>query len=614
MSWLGTQTKLDYLSVEGTNSYGHIPASLKNLTQITVLRFGENHFSGRIPSWIGNLTQLVQLSLIENELQGPIPQSLLSLVNLVDLNLALNYLSGTINLEQLLHLKNLERLQLSENDFSPSSQAFLLTAHQDELGLLSLADNKIVGRIPEWLPWGLSAKSLVVLDLHQNFLTGFDQPNVVPQWTTLKNLDLRFNKLQGSLPIPPLSVYHYLTSNNFLTGEISPVICTLTSLTVLNFSGMLPPCLSNLSTSLSILNLKNNSFVGPIPQTCKEGSKLRMIDFSQNQFQGQIPESMVHCSMLESLNLGNNRMKDTFPSQLGKLAELKILILRHNEFHGAILGNPGTDDGVFPKLRILDLSFNKFACPLPSQHFQRWEAMKVVDSSKLTYLESAESFDAPGGETWAFYVSYLMTMTKKGVETKYDKIQEFLVAIDLSSNQFEGSIPQDIQILKAVQLLNLSNNFLSGAIPPSLGELTNLESLDLSQNKLSGGIPQELAQLTFLGLFNVSHNQLTGPIPQGKQFPTFDNSSFEGNSGLYLCGNPLSKKCHNSEASPPPWSTPNKDGGDILFEFGWKIVVLGYGSGLVVGLILGYTFNPWKHKWFLKYFGGNKQQTRKPRN
>ncbi|OMP05871.1 hypothetical protein COLO4_08498 [Corchorus olitorius] len=320
---------------------------------------------------------------------------------------------------------------------------------------------------------------------------------------------------------------------------------------------------------------------------------------------------MVNCSMLESFNLGNNRMNDAFPSQLGKLPELKILILRHNELHGAILGNPG-NDGVFPKLRILDLSFNKFAGRLPSQYFQRWKAMKVVDFSELKYLQADASFDVPEVFHWTVPVTYSMTMTNKGVETKYDKIQEFLVAIDLSSNGFEGSIPQDIQIPKGLELLNFSNNFLSGPIPPSLAKLSNLESLDLSQNSLSGKIPQELAaQLSFLAFLNVSYNQLIGPIPQGKQFATFDNNSFGGNPRL--CGKPLSKECY-SEASPPPRLSSKTDGGDSLFEFGWKIVALGYGVGVVVGLILGITFNPRKHKWFVKYFWGKPLQRRRQRN
>ena len=60
-----------------------------------------------------------------------------------------------------------------------------------------------------------------------------------------------------------------------------------------------------------------------------------------------------------------------------------------------------------------------------------------------------------------------------------------------------------------------------------------------------GEIPQQLLSLTFLAYLNLSHNQLTGPIPLGRQFATFENSSFEGNSRF--CGFPLSKKCEKIE-------------------------------------------------------------------
>ncbi|KAM7497459.1 hypothetical protein LguiA_021873 [Lonicera macranthoides] len=40
---------------------------------------------------------------------------------------------------------------------------------------------------------------------------------------------------------------------------------------------------------------------------------------------------------------------------------------------------------------------------------------------------------------------------------------------------------------------------------------------------------------------NLSHNNLSGPIPLGNQFPTFDESIYEGNPRL--CGSPLLTKC-----------------------------------------------------------------------
>ncbi|XVF21141.1 hypothetical protein REPUB_Repub12eG0064900 [Reevesia pubescens] len=564
-------SSIEILELGFTGFLGELPKSIGNLESLSYSGISKCHFTGRIPTSLANLTHLTYLSLPDNKFYGPIPQSIFTnLVNLEHLYLYQNHLIGTIKLESFLNLKKLKSLYLSSNDFSLISTAtpnltvpkfYMLglsscnlskfpdfLADQDELEFLDLSGNKIDGHIPYWL-WGLSAKTLEFLYLDVNFLTGFDQPPIVLLWTNLRILDLRYNNLQGSLPIPSASMYQYFVSNNLLTGEISPVVCNLSSIIVLdmssnNFSGKLPPCLVNLSRSLSILNLQNNSFRGRIPQTCKNGSKLRMIDFSQNQLYGPIPRSMVYCSMLESLNLGNNQMNGTFPSQLGTLPELKVLILQHNGFHGAI-GKPETND--FPKLRILDLSFNQFEGSLPSQYFPRWKAMKFADSHELRYLQANTSFQVPGYD-WSSYVSYSRTMTNKGVETTYEKIQEFLVTIDLSSNRFEGCIPEDIQILEALQFLNLSNNFLSGPIPSSLATLMDLQSLDLSQNKLSGEIPQELPKLTFLEFFNVSNNQLIGPMPQGKQFGTFENNSFEGNPGL--CGNPLSKKCYSS--SPPP--------------------------------------------------------------
>ena len=176
--------------------------------------------------------------------------------------------------------------------------------------------------------------------------------------------------------------------------------------------------------------------------------------------------------------------------------------------------------------------------------------------------------------------------------------------IDLSSNQFQGEIPDTLGRLKFLRLLNLSHNSLTGHIPSTLGNLLALEALDFSSNKLIGEIPMQLTLLTFLAMLNLSQNHLTGLIPQGKQFNTFGNESYDGNLGL--CGFPLSIKCSTNE--PPP--TIFLEDKDSMFAkgFGWKTVLIGYGCGFVFGLVVGYVvFKTRKPQWILRLIEGERE-------
>ncbi|KAF8392087.1 hypothetical protein HHK36_022428 [Tetracentron sinense] len=613
LSSFASLTNLNYLGLLSNHLTGPIPSCLSYLSNLTLLDLGYNSLSGEIPSSLFTLASLQWLYLDQNKLHGPIPNSISKLRNLKSLFLSSNNLSGIVELNTFLKLKNLTHLYLDGNRLSlittvhtdsdfPKFQSLYLSScninefpdflrNQTELWNLDLSNNKIHGKIPKWI-WNVGNETLSYMNLSHNLLQGFDQPPTISPWPRLSTLDLHSNQLQGPLASLLVSTEFFSIANNKLTGEIPPSICNASYLYVLDLSnnslsGVIPHCLGNFSNSIFVLNLRSNYFHGTIPQMFIKGSSLTTLDLNGNQLEGRVPRSLVHCKMLEVLNLGNNQLNDTFPFWLETLPELQVLDLRSNKFHGPI-GHPRTDQA-FSKLRIIDLSYNKFVGNLPSTYFLRWSSMMMIDKKKsqLKYMKDNSSY----------YHDSVMVMNK-GQEMFLVKILTIFTAIDLSNNRFQGKIPDSIGNLKSLIVLNLSSNCLTGHIPSSLENLKELESLDLSQNKLSGEIPQQLTSLTFLEVMNLSRNHLTGRIPRGQQFETFSNTSFDGNSGL--CGFPLSKICGDADGMKPPPSAfqQGKDLEATSEGFDWHIMLMGYGCGVVIGVVIGY-ITSWRQNGWL---------------
>ena len=585
---IGNLTNLYGLYFSHNQLEGAIPSpeNENGFSSLSFVHLGHNLFNGTIPSWLYTLPSLVELDLSHNkftghigefqfdsleiidlsmnELHGSIPTPIFELVNLSSLYLFSNNLSGVLETSKFEKLINLIDLDLSNNMLS-----LTMSIHSNSMlpiiMFLDLSHNNISGMFS----WNVGKDTLHRLNLSYNSISGFEmQP-----WKSMKILDLHSNLLQGPLPTPPNSTIFFSVSHNKLSGEISPLICKASSMEILdlshnNLSGMLPHCLGKFSEDLSVLNLRRNQFHGIIPQTFLKGNSFRTLDFNSNQLEGVVPRSLIICRELEVLDLGNNKINDTFPHWLGVLPKLQVLVLRSNHFHGHIgfskIKSP------FMSLRIIDLAHNDFEGDLPEMYFKSLKATMNIDEGNITreYI---------GGS----YYQDSMMVTIKGLDIEFVKILNTFTTIDLSSNKFQGEIPECIGNLNSLRGLNFSHNDLRGHIPLSFRNLKMLESLDLSSNKLSGQIPQELTSLTFLSFLNLSQNHLTGFIPQGNQFGTFGNDSYYKNTGL--CGFPLSNRCTTNEIPYPSQEIEAK------FEsgFDWKITLMGYGCGLVIGLSLG---------------------------
>ncbi|KAI3410730.1 Cytokinin riboside 5'-monophosphate phosphoribohydrolase [Psidium guajava] len=571
--------KLEALQLRSCN-LTKFPYFLSSLQRLIILDLSMNRISGEIPMWFWGICHdtLNTLALSHNLLEGGIPQ--LYWKSLSIFHLHNNSFQGPLPIPP----PSTSVFSASDNGFTgkiPSSICQL-----SSLSSLNLSNNNLSGNMPQCFG---NMTNLRLLDLSSNKFQGplsssflsHNEFNDIFLNTSLLVINLSNNKFGGSIPLPSPMTYYYSIASNKITGKIPSLLCNAIELQVIDLSnnsliGTLPRCLMNFSTDLSVLNLRMNHLDGTIPQSFSSRNSLTTLDFSQNQFEGILPQSLAKCKNLEVLDIGSNQIEDTFPRWLGKLLELQVLILRSNNFKGLLDFPKGAD--LFPKLRILDLSTNNFGGPLPANLIMNLRGMNGENGQEKP-LYMTRSFRSTPYEN-------SVTVTLKGLETKLVKILTIFTTIDLSHNFFEGDIPGVFGHLHSLKGLNMAHNYLTGSIPPTLGNLTGLEGLDLSSNKLNGEVPRVLGDMASLGYLNLSNNQLTGRIPQDKHLSTFSSDSFSGNPGL--CGTPLPKACPGDAPPPPPPSSSTFDRKGHESWFKPKAVLMGYASGIVIGISIAY--------------------------
>ena len=174
-------------------------------------------------------------------------------------------------------------------------------------------------------------------------------------------------------------------------------------------------------------------------------------------------------------NLHSIVLTSTILTPLFHIRSLARLGLCFNQIQGEL---PGDRIANLTNLIDLDLSYNDFNGPIPSQLFN------------LSYLQ------------------YL----------------------DVSYNSFSGNIPNEIGNKTELQELSLQHNNFFGKIPSSILNLKRLETLDLSYNSLSMEIPIDIGNLSNIIILNFRNNELTGTIPSSIwKLPKLEKLELENN-------------------------------------------------------------------------------------
>ncbi|XP_059637849.1 receptor-like protein 13 [Cornus florida] len=612
---------LSYNSFNNSN----ILSSLNGLSSLKTLKLQQNKLTGVVYIQdFDSLNSLKELDISGNKLDGIATREGLetapSLSNIEILDLSYNPFNNgnwsflqrlpslkTLRMEDMRSIvtmssKDLQNLTNMENlflDFTILNNGFLSSIQvMTSLKVLTLSNCGLTGTIP--VPGLCALEYLQQLDLHRNEIRG-ELPQCMANLTSLRLLDLSSNHLTGNIASSPLVhltslVYLALSRNYFeipitfgsffnhsklkvinslnnkfvveeefqslapsfqLIGihlsdhEFGNVGTTTTTsgtfpnflyyqkdlqqvqLSQINFKGKFPSWLLENNTRLVRLFLPYNSFSGPLNLPSHPNFTLLELDISNNFLSGPIPDSIgTVFPSLRFLNMSGNRFSDSIPSSIGDLSSLWFLGLSNNQLSGTIPRHLAM--GCF-SLQFLKLSNNYLQDPiLPTSHNLTALIILELDHNQLTEIPESISNCSS-----LQYLYMTHNNISGGIPGWMGNMSE-LGVLALSNNYLEGPILTELCWIKWLWYLDLSENNINGTLPSCLNS-PNIRVLQLSKNGLQGTLSHAFCSSSSLGMLNLNDNRLTGGIPDCignlSQLIVLQlkNNHFEGNVPISLC-------------------------------------------------------------------------------
>jgi Leucine-rich repeat (LRR) protein len=184
---------------------------------------------------------------------------------------------------------------------------------------------------------------------------------------------------------------------------------------------------------LAYFHLRENSFSGPIPEL-SQLQYLYEIDLGDNKYSGPFPQSLAKLQGLAYLDLSWNQFSGPIaPELFTTLREVDSILLNNNIFSGRIPNTIGSFAGT-----RLWLHANKFSGPIPPSIAQ------VKNATEIVLLKNQLTGSIPTG-----------IGAIPNLET-----------FDASYNQLTGPVPEDLCASKSLKNIILTGNKLDKKLGP----------------------------------------------------------------------------------------------------------------------------------------------------
>ncbi|KAM3306467.1 hypothetical protein P3S67_013337 [Capsicum chacoense] len=322
---------------------------------------------------------------------------------------------------------------------------------------------------------------------------------------------------------------------NSIEGQIPEVIGSLINLRELNLRGnkiigSIPLSLSNASR-LEILDLSHNSFQGNIPEGISNLHNMNWLVIQYNQLTCSIPFTIFNISRIEVIVFTGNSLSASLPNglcnglpilkgEIGRLSNLETLDFGTNHFTGMF------------HLITSDLFYHTLIAGIIPQEIGN--LVNLVDAgmedNQITASVSISIFNISSQKILSAWQKNLSEFLQweTGNLTKYCEIPKEisnlveLEVLNLDFNSFSGSHDMEIFNISGLRIIDLTVNNLSGSLQPNIGSiLPNIEELYLGAlTNIVGIIPHSISNCSKLTILELADNKHTGLIPNSLGYLT----------------------------------------------------------------------------------------------